>query len=120
MSKKKRIYLDFINDIKDEIQNIEEFAGSLSYEDFIRDKKTLRAVIRCFEVIGEAVKNIPTEIREEYPDIPWKDMAGMRDKLIHEYFGIDYEILWKTIKHIIPEIKPLLKIAGWLEEQNLT
>ncbi|MEK7397137.1 MAG: DUF86 domain-containing protein [Candidatus Poribacteria bacterium] len=114
----KRVYLDFINDINDEILNIEEFVDSLSYEDFIGDKKTLHAVIRCFEVIGEAVKNIPTEIRNEYPDIPWKEMAGMRDKLIHEYFGIDYEILWKTIKHIIPEIKSLLKIAGWAEEQN--
>jgi len=86
MFKRKRLYLDFIKDINDEIQNIEEFAGSLSYEDFIRDKKTLRAVIKCFEIMGEAVKNIPTEIREKYPDMPWKDMAGMRDKLVHEYF----------------------------------
>jgi uncharacterized protein with HEPN domain len=112
MSKKKRIYLDFINDIKDEIQNIEEYVDSLSYEDFIRDGKTLRAVIKCFEIIGEAVKNIPTEIREKYPDIPWKDMAGMRDKLIHEYFGIDYEILWQTIKFRIPEIKPLFVLLS--------
>jgi uncharacterized protein with HEPN domain len=70
----------------------------MSYEEFIGDKKTVNAVIRSLEVIGEAVKKIPLEIREKRPDIPWKEIAGTRDKLIHEYFGIDLQILWKTIQ----------------------
>jgi hypothetical protein len=70
----------------------------MSYKEFIGDKKTVNAVIRSLEVIGEAVKKIPLEIREKRPDIPWKEIAGTRDKLIHEYFGIDLQILWKTIQ----------------------
>ncbi len=109
MSRQKRIYLDYIKDINDEIKNIEEFTRGLSYEKFVDDTKTSYAVIRSFEIIGEAVKNIPSDIKDRYPEIPWKSMAGMRDKLIHEYFGVDYETLWQTIKLRVPEIKPLLK-----------
>lgn len=67
------------------------------------------AVIRCFEIIGEAVKNIAQDFKDKHSDIPWSKMAGMRDKLIHSYFGVDYETLWETIKKRIPEIKPLFK-----------
>lgn len=67
------------------------------------------AVIRCFEIIWEAVKNIAQDFKDKHPDIPWSKMAGMRDKLIHPYFGVDYETLWETIKKRIPEIKTLFK-----------
>jgi len=66
-------------------------------------------VIRSIEVIGEAAKHIPKSIRDKYPSIPWRKMAGMRDKLIHEYFGVDIKILWKTIKKDIPPLKPLMQ-----------
>ena len=77
----------------------------MKLESFIEDDKTSSAVIRKFEVMGEAVKNIPDSVKEIYPDIPWKRIAGMRDRLIHAYFGIDYNIVWNAIKIEIPEIK---------------
>jgi len=91
----------------DSINDIESF--TMTFEDFAKDKKTVNAVIRSIEVIGEAAKNIPKVIRDKYPTIPWKKMAGMRDKMIHEYFGVDIKILWKTIKKDIPPLKPLIQ-----------
>ena len=105
----KRDYRDYINDILSEINSIKEFTKDLSFEEFSSDKKTVYAVIRSFEVIGEAVKNLPEEIRDTYPDIPWKKMSGMRDKLIHEYFGVSLPILWQTVKNRIPELEILIK-----------
>ena len=105
---RKRIYLDYIQDILDTIADIEEFVSGLDFEDFGKDKKTLYAVIRGIEVIGEAAKKIPDIIRDRYKDIPWRDMAGMRDKLIHDYFGVDVEVLWKTIEQDIPLLRALI------------
>jgi len=98
--------------VKDIIQNMldaEEFIRGFSYETFISDKKTFNAVVRSIEVIGEAVKNIPDSVRSRYPDIPWKEMAGMRDKLIHFYFGVDREAVWITVKERIPTIRPIFE-----------
>ncbi len=100
-----RDFRDSLIDVWKEVKHIERFSASLDYEGLIEDEKSLYAIVRYFEIIGEAVKNIPEELKEKYCQIPWKDMAGMRDKLIHEYFGIDYEILWETIKHRIPELR---------------
>ena len=72
------------------------------------DKKTLYAVIRCLEIIGEAVKKIPTNIKEKYSEIPWKEIGGMRDKLIHEYFGVDIETIWDTIHGDLTPLKELI------------
>ncbi len=110
MSNDERIYTDYISDIVNEIKRIEEFTNNFSYEDFTKDEKTIYAVIRCFEIIGEAVKKIPLKVRNEYPDVPWKNMAGMRDKLIHEYFGVDHVTLWETVKIRIPQLKPLINL----------
>ncbi|NOZ70205.1 MAG: DUF86 domain-containing protein [Deferribacteres bacterium] len=113
----KRDFRDSLLDIWKEIDHIERFSTSLDYEGLMKDEKALYAIVRCFEIIGEAAKNIPEEVKEKYSQIPWKDMAGMRDKLIHEYFGIDYEILWETIKQRIPELRrEYLKL---LEDYNL-
>lgn len=101
----KREFRDSLIDVWKEIEHIDRFSASLDYEGLMEDEKSLYAIVRCFEIIGEAVKNIPEEVKEKYCQIPWKDIAGMRDKLIHEYFGIDYEILWETIKHRIPELR---------------
>ena len=81
----------------------------MNFDDFVKDKKTVNAVIRSLEVMGEAVKKIPKEIRDKYPDIPWKYIAGMRDKLIHEYHGVDLTIVWEVIEKEIPLLKPKFK-----------
>ena len=101
-------------DILDSIQKIESFISGMSYEDFEDDDKTLYAVIRAFEIIGEASKKISQEIQSTYPQIPWRSMAGMRDVLIHDYFGIDKEVVWKTITTDIPPLK--LQIEEALED----
>lgn len=98
----------YLRDILAAIESIEAFVEDMDFESFRDDDKTTSAVIRKFEIIGEASKNVPARIKEQYPSIPWKDMAGMRDRLIHFYFGIDYKLVWETIKNRMPTIKPLL------------
>jgi len=97
-----------LNDILDAIEKTEEFIKDLSYVEFRNDFKTIYATIRALEIIGEAVKNIPRELREQHPGIPWKDMAGMRDILAHAYFGVDIETVWFAVHLKFPEIKPLI------------
>ncbi|NPU99812.1 MAG: DUF86 domain-containing protein [Brevinematales bacterium] len=77
----------------------------MKFEEFNHDSKTQLAVTRLFEIIGEAAKHIPTEIKREFPEIHWKKMTAMRNIMIHEYFGINNEIIWKTVKEILPELK---------------
>lgn len=102
---KKRDYQDYLRDILDSINDIENFIRGMNLEEFKRDKKTMYAVVRSIEVIGEATKKIPRALKDKHRDIPWKKMAGMRDRLIHEYFGIDVEILWKTVREDILPLK---------------
>ncbi len=96
----------YLKDILSAMGSIEDFVGRMSFEEFCSDDKTSSAVIQKFEIIGEATKNIPNNIRQQYPTIPWKEMAGMRDRLIHFYFGVDYKLVWKTIKERLPQVKP--------------
>jgi uncharacterized protein with HEPN domain len=105
----KRDYSVYLRDILQSFRNASQFVEELSYEKFITDRKTVSAVIRELEIVGEATKQIPTSIKKKYPNIPWSDMAGMRDKLIHFYFGVDTEIIWKTVKVRIPELEPLMQ-----------
>ncbi len=96
----------YIEDLLGAMTAIEKFVVGMTFEDFRSDDKTSSAVIRKFEIIGEATKNLPDTLIQNYPEVPWKEMAGMRDKLIHFYFGIKYELVWRTIKDVIPHIKP--------------
>ena len=89
----------FIDDILSAINSIFEYTHNIDYDKFINNKMIIDAVIRNFEIIGEAAKNISDDIRNKYPDISWKELAGMRDKLIHNYFGISHEIIWDSIKN---------------------
>lgn len=94
----KRDYKLFVKDIIDAMESIEEFVGNMTLKELKADEKTSSAVIRKFEVIGEAAKNIPTKIKDKHKDIQWKSMIGMRDRLVHAYFGIDYNLVWAAIK----------------------
>jgi len=111
----KRELGDYIQDILEAIGEVEDFTAGIQFDDFVEDKKTVNAVVRSLEVIGEAAKKIPDNLRDKYPEIPWKRMTGMRDKLIHEYFGIDLEIVWEVVNNELPPIKPLIQKV--LEEE---
>lgn len=113
---KDRDLRDYLQDILDAVDDIESFIDDLTYNEFVRDRKTLNAVVRSIEIIGEATKNIPEPIKTKYPQLPWKQMAGMRDKLIHAYFGVDTETLYKTAKDNIPSLKPAVR--KMLKEQE--
>lgn len=92
-----RDYRLYLEDIIAAMRSIELFIKDMDFDAFESDDKTSSAVIRKLEIIGEAVKKIPDDVRQKYPSIPWKEMAGMRDKLIHFYFGVDNRLVWRTI-----------------------
>lgn len=106
MNRNIRIYL---SDMLENMNLAEQFVENVSYDAFSKDRKTVYAVLRCIEIIGEAAKNIPAELRREHSEIPWKEMSGMRDKVIHFYFGLDMRKIWLVLKEDIPRIKPLIK-----------
>jgi uncharacterized protein with HEPN domain len=88
----------------DEAYEACSYVESISFDDFVQDGKTVRAVIRSIEVIGEAASKISLDLRKAHPDIPWQKIIGMRNRLIHVYFDIDYDVLWHTLKENIPSL----------------
>ncbi|MCI2429272.1 DUF86 domain-containing protein [Candidatus Acetothermia bacterium] len=104
-----RDYRLYLKDILDALDSIEAFVQGMNQDDFEKDDKTASAVVKKFEIIGEATKQLSSEVRQKYPEVPWSDMAGMRDRLIHGYFGVDYEVVWRTIKERIPQVKPQIR-----------
>ncbi len=98
-----------IADILEAIGKIHRYVSDMSFEKFRSDEKTVDAVVRNFEIIGEAARCVPEELTEKYPDIPWKEMRDIRNVIVHEYFGISLEILWETIQTDLPPLPDMLK-----------
>ena len=106
----KRSVKCYLQDILDAIEKIKKYTAKVDYEMFSKNEMMIDAVLMNIAIIGENVKKIPEDVKERYPDIPWKDIAGMRDKVIHDYFGVDVNIVWETIKKDVPELEQKIKV----------
>jgi len=116
MRKGKRECFDYLQDILYAIEKAESFVGDMDYTAFEADEKTSFAAVRALEIVGEASKKIPPEMRQEYPDVPWREMAGMRDKLSHDYFGVNLKRVFETVRQDLPPLRTSIqKIVEELE-----
>lgn len=104
-----REFLDFIEDILDAMGKAEILLDGVTFEELVSDFRINFAVFRALEIVGEATKRLPAELREKYPDVPWQEMAGMRDRIIHGYDTVDYKIVWDTVKKRIPVVRPKIQ-----------
>jgi len=115
----KRGDKEFLLDMIEAINRIELYTNELSYQDFLEKIETQDAVVRNFEIIGEAVKNISKKMKTLYNNVQWKEIAGMRDKVIHFYFGVNWDIVWKAAKDDLPQLKEKIKkILKKIEESK--
>lgn len=103
MTPTQRNYTLYLEDMLTSMERIEEYIGVLEFRAFKMNYLIVDGIVRNFEIIGEAAKNIPEEIKEKHPEIPWKKMYGLRNLIAHEYFGIDYEMIWEISKHNLPQ-----------------
>ncbi|BDG29867.1 DUF86 domain-containing protein [Thermus thermophilus] len=115
---RRRRYTLFLRDILEAIRRIERFVGDRDFQAFAGDELLMSAVIRQLEIIGEAAKNLPEEVKGRHSQIPWSLMARMRDRLAHGYWTVDPEILWGVIQEELPSLKPRLAEILWWEEQR--
>jgi uncharacterized protein with HEPN domain len=102
-------FLDYVEDILDAMDKAQILLEGVSYDQFEADFRIYFAVVRALEIIGEAAKRLPMSLRQQYPKIPWKGMAGMRDRIIHGYDNVDLEVVWDVVKQDIPKIKPQIR-----------
>ena len=116
MKKEDRTYIMYLEDLLLAMNRIAEYIEGMSFMDFKRDYKTVDAVIRNFEIIGEAAKNTPSEIKEKHTEVPWAEMYLLRNKVSHEYFGIDYEIIWDVASYYLPDNKKQIENILLLEK----
>ena len=99
----------YILHILDEIENIKQFLLGVDFNMLINDTKTAKAIERSLEIIGEAAKNLSEEFKEETKEIPWRDVMGLRDKIIHHYFDVDYKTIWDIVQNDLPELEKILE-----------
>ena len=105
----KRTDHEFLGDIREALQRITTYVAGMTYESFVADPKTQDAVVRNLEILGEATKNLSEELRATYPSVPWRSMAGARDRLIHHYFGTNLDIVWQIATVELPQIASQLE-----------
>lgn len=111
-----RSEIEYLRHIQDEARYLAEASREVSWDEFSSDETLKRAFVRSIEVIGEATKNLSDDFRDRYPEVEWRSMAGMRDRLIHGYFGVDYEIVWEVATAKAPELRDA--IGAILEEED--
>jgi len=111
-----RDYRVFLDDILEATRKILKYTAGLSYEQFSADQKTIEAVVWNLMIVGEAAKNVPEELRSRYTDVPWRDMAGLRDIIVHQYFEIKLDVIWKVIQNDLPLVEE--RLGGILEQRE--
>jgi len=120
----ERLAVSFLEDILEACRRIAHYIAGLTYDDFLGDEKTQDAVVRNLEIIGEATKSLPTELRKSHPSVPWREMARMRDRLIHHYFGVNVDIVWEIASNdlpgVVPQIEAIIQAKRNDADQNFT
>jgi uncharacterized protein with HEPN domain len=105
----KRVYTDYLQDIVDHAEKAMRFVRGVSFDDFCDNEEKIFAVVKMLEIVGEAARHLPKSVRDKYASIPWKQVVGMRDKMTHEYFSVDLEVVWRTVHEDLPPLHETAK-----------